>query len=241
MQENYRSESYYRSKRFYDRQAKAGKKRVTVLLSGEVHKRLTAERNQGGVNLSELVEAVLVDAFDIEMTEPKLEPSKAPDPAETEPVQQGQNDNMDKAMIEFNNLMISFKAMGGDRKLALQTANTIVKEKYNVDFMVGTNHYTEPAQDKPEPTTAPESPREVLLPTDIAHRLGTTAIFINKFLIDHGFQTKDRDNGYQLTPKGERYGAYRAVSRTNKALKVIWSDEIVPVLKSLLEDAVEYA
>jgi hypothetical protein len=60
---DYRAKNRIRLQRHYERQAAAGKKRVTAVVSGEIHGFLMTEKEKKGLTISEIIEAALLERY----------------------------------------------------------------------------------------------------------------------------------------------------------------------------------
>jgi hypothetical protein len=71
---DYREKNRIRLQRHYERQAAAGKKRVTAVIPGETHGLLMAEKEKTGLPISEIIEAALLERYkDLNGTSQKAE------------------------------------------------------------------------------------------------------------------------------------------------------------------------
>jgi hypothetical protein len=84
---DYREKNRIRLQRHYERQAAAGKKRVTAVIPGETHGLLMAEKEKKGLTISEIIEAALLERYkDLKGTSQEAEavqPEMGYAPAET--------------------------------------------------------------------------------------------------------------------------------------------------------------
>ncbi len=122
-----------------------------------------------------------------------------------------------------SDLLESFGITGNAKQIAL---NNILKKKFGYDALE--------AWDLESPI--PEAPKVLLIPTDIAKRVGLhNAIPINLKLTELGLQTKHRDNKkrlyYVLTEEGLKHGQYQDTGKSKKpgqlARAIRWYESVL--------------